>query len=118
MDFFGLFDKRNKKQDGSAYTESEVQELKENRQQAEEKADRAENPAKIGPDGEFDESGLAKRVYLAMDAAGIDGDIWVAQTGSKVIIKYNESAAELVERAEAIARDTKGCTEVESMPNT
>ncbi|MGB3200782.1 MAG: hypothetical protein WBA99_07760, partial [Nodosilinea sp.] len=50
--------------------------------------------AKVGVDGQFDESGLAKRVALAFDEAGLSDNVglWVAQTGSTVVLKYNPDA--------------------------
>ena len=47
------------------------------------------DPAKVGLDGKFDESGLAKRVAKALDDAGISDSVglWVAQTGSTVVFK-------------------------------
>lgn len=76
--------------------------------------------AKVGLDGKFDESGLAKRVAKALDDAGISDDVglWVAQTGSKVVLKYNDDAKGVLSQAEKVALGVDGATDVESLPNT
>ncbi|NJL02871.1 MAG: hypothetical protein HC838_15360 [Spirulinaceae cyanobacterium RM2_2_10] len=77
-------------------------------------------PEKVGLDGEFDESGLAKRVALALDDANISDDVglWVAQRGSTVVLKYNEDAKEVLARAQQVAQGVDGATAVETVPNT
>ncbi len=47
-------------------------------------------PEKVGLDGKFDESGLAKRVAKALDDANISDNVglWVAQSGSTVVLQY------------------------------
>lgn len=76
-------------------------------------------PEKVGLDGKFDESGLAKRVAKALDDADISDDVglWVAQTGSTVVLKYNEDAKAVLSRAEKAARGVKGAADVQSVPN-
>ncbi|MEB3211866.1 MAG: phospholipid-binding protein [Leptolyngbyaceae bacterium] len=77
-------------------------------------------PEKVGLDGKFDESGLAKRVAKALDDAGISDEVglWVAQTGSKVVLKYNDDAKAVLAQAERVAKGVEGATEVESLPNS
>lgn len=77
-------------------------------------------PEKVGLDGKFDESGLAKRVAKALDDAGISDDVglWVAQTGSTVVLKYNEDAKGVLAKAEQVANRVDGATSVETRPNT
>lgn len=77
-------------------------------------------PEKVGLDGEFDESGLAKRVAKALDDAGISDDVglWVAQKGSTVVLKYNDDAQSVLARAEQVAKGVEGATAVETTPNT
>ncbi|MEM7769432.1 MAG: hypothetical protein AAGA75_17200 [Cyanobacteria bacterium P01_E01_bin.6] len=77
-------------------------------------------PEKVGLDGKFDESGLAKRVAKALDDAGISDSVglWVAQTGSKVVLKYNDDAKAVLTQAESVAKGVDGATAVESLPNT
>lgn len=76
-------------------------------------------PEKVGLDGQFDESGLAKRVAKALDDAGISDNVglWVAQLGSTVVLKYNEDAKEVLDRAEKVAKAVEGATAVQTQPN-
>ncbi|MBE9108634.1 hypothetical protein IQ273_04285 [Nodosilinea sp. LEGE 07298] len=75
--------------------------------------------AKVGIDGEFDESGLAKRVALAFDEAGLSDSVglWVAQTGSTVVLKYNSDAESVLDQAKKIAMTVDGATNVTTQPN-
>ncbi len=77
-------------------------------------------PEKVGLDGNFDESGLAKRVAQALDDAGISDNIglWVAQTGSTVVLKYNPDAEGVLSRAEKVAKGVEGASSVNSVPNS
>ncbi len=74
---------------------------------------------KVGLYGNFDESGLAKRVAKALDDADISDEVglWVAQKGSVVVLKYNEDAKSVLAKAEQVAKRVDGATDVESMPN-
>lgn len=76
-------------------------------------------PEKVGLDGNFDESGLAKRVAKALDDANISDTVglWVAQKGSTVVLKYNEDAKSVLARAEQVAKGVEGATAVETTPN-
>lgn len=75
---------------------------------------------KVGLDGAFDESGLAKRVAKALDDANISDHVglWVAQTGSVVVLKYNPDAEGVLEQAKQVARGVEGATDVQAVPNT
>jgi osmotically-inducible protein OsmY len=77
-------------------------------------------PEKVGLDGNFDESGLAKRVAKALDDANISDHVglWVAQTGSAVVLKYNPDAASVLAQAEQVARGVDGATDVQAVPNS
>ena len=77
-------------------------------------------PEKVGLDGQFDESGLAKRVALALDNANISDDVglWVAQTGSTVVLKYNPDAESVLSKAEQVARGVDGADSVQTVPNS
>lgn len=77
-------------------------------------------PEKIGLEGSFDESGLAKRVAKALDDANISDNVglWVAQTGSVVVLKYNPDAKAVLTQAKEIAMKVEGATEVKTIPNT
>lgn len=75
---------------------------------------------KVGLDGKFDESGLAKRVAKALDDANISDNVglWVAQTGSTVVLKYNDDAKSILSKAEQVARSVEGATDVDTVPNS
>lgn len=77
-------------------------------------------PAKVGLDGNFDESGLAKRVAKALDDAGIADNVglWVAQTGSTVVLKYNPDAEGVLAQAEKVAQGVEGADAVNTVPNS
>ena len=76
-------------------------------------------PAKVGLDGKFDESGLAKRVAKALDDADVSDDVglWVAQEDSVVVLRYNEDAKGVLEQAKQIAAGVDGATSVTTEPN-
>lgn len=76
-------------------------------------------PEKVGIDGRFDESGLAKRVAKALDDAGISDDVglWVAQRSSTVVLKYNPDAESILARAKQVAKGVDGAEDVETVPN-
>ncbi len=78
------------------------------------------DPAKVGLDGQFDESGLAKRVAKALDDANISDTVglWVAQTGSTVVLKYNPDAQGVLEQAKQVAMSVDGATAVTTQPNS
>ena len=77
-------------------------------------------PEKVGLDGNFDESGLAKRVAKALDDAGISDSVglWVAQTGSTVVLKYNPDAESILAQAEQVAQGVEGATAVDTVANS
>jgi osmotically-inducible protein OsmY len=76
-------------------------------------------PEKVGLDGTFDESGLAKRVAKALDDANISDAVglWVAQTGSVVVLKYNPDAEAVLDQAKQVALAVEGATDVQITPN-
>jgi osmotically-inducible protein OsmY len=78
------------------------------------------DPAKVGLDGEYDESGLAKRVAKALDDAGISDSVglWVAQSGSTVVLKYNPDAEGVLEKAKQVAGGVEGASSVTTQPNS
>lgn len=77
-------------------------------------------PEKVGLDGSFDESGLAKRVAKALDDAGISDSVglWVAQTGNTVVLKYNPDAESVLAQAEQVAQGVEGAGSVNTVPNS
>lgn len=73
------------------------------------------DPERVGLDGQYDQSGLAKRVALAFDQDPQVTDIdtlWVAQTGTTVVLKGKAPAADL-ERLVSIARGVHGAENVD-----
>lgn len=83
-------------------------------------AEKSIPPEKVGLDGNFDESGLAKRVAKALDDANISDHVglWVAQTGSVVVLKFNPDAEAILEQAKQVAKTVEGATDVQTVPNT
>ena len=72
---------------------------------------------KIGLTGEFDESGLAKRVTLAFDEDSQLDDVetlWVAQLSSKVVLKGKVPSQAILDKMVAVARDVEGATAVDT----
>ncbi len=74
-------------------------------------------PERVGLDGKYDESGLAKRVVLAFDETPDLADedkLWVAQTGSKVVLKGKVSNQATLNKMVAIASKVHGATGVDT----
>ncbi|MGL5872229.1 MAG: BON domain-containing protein [Xenococcaceae cyanobacterium] len=72
-------------------------------------------PERLGLNGEYDDSGLAKRVALAFDEDGQLDDIdslYVAQTGSTVVLKGSVPSQEIIDQAVSIAQSVNGATDV------
>jgi osmotically-inducible protein OsmY len=74
-------------------------------------------PAKVGLNGEFDESGLAKRVALAFDEDPELDDVdtlWVAQLSSKVVLKGKVPSQQILNKMVSVANGVNGATEVDT----
>lgn len=74
-------------------------------------------PAKVGLNGEFDDSGLAKRVALAFDEDDAIDDIetlWVAQLSSKVVLKGKVPSQQILNKIVSVASKVDGATEVDT----
>lgn len=72
---------------------------------------------KVGLTGEFDESGLAKRVTLAFDETSDLEDVetlWVAQLSSKVVLKGKVPSQAILDKMVAVAKDVDGATAVDT----
>jgi hypothetical protein len=70
---------------------------------------------RVGLNGEYDQSGLAKRVALAFDedAALTNIDtLWVAQTGSSVVLKGTVPSQEILDQMVTLASGVSGATDV------
>jgi osmotically-inducible protein OsmY len=74
-------------------------------------------PERMGLNGEYDQSGLAKRVALAFDQDPQLDDIntlWVAQTGGTVVLKGKVPSQDILNRMVSVARSVNGATGVET----
>lgn len=74
-------------------------------------------PERLGLSGEYDQSGLAKRVALAFDEDNALDDIdtlYVAQTGGTVVLKGKVPSQEILSKMISVARGVSGATSVET----
>lgn len=74
-------------------------------------------PERVGLNGEYDDSGLAKRVALAFDNDPQLDDIdtlWVAQTSSKVVLKGKVPDRAILDKMVSVAKSVNGATEVDT----
>jgi osmotically-inducible protein OsmY len=74
-------------------------------------------PERVGLNGEYDQSGLAKRVALAFDQDQQLDDIetlWVAQTGGTVVLKGKVPSQDILNKMVSVARSVNGATAVDS----
>lgn len=74
-------------------------------------------PERMGLNGEYDQSGLAKRVAQAFDANPDVADIetvYVAQHGTTVVLKGTVPSQEIVTKLVTIAKSINGATGVET----
>ncbi|MFK8186057.1 MAG: phospholipid-binding protein [Phormidesmis sp.] len=72
---------------------------------------------KVGLDGEFDESGLAKRVTLAFDEDSQLDDIdtlWVAQTSATVVLKGKVPSQAILDKMVSVAKGVDGTDAVDT----
>ncbi|MGB3672666.1 MAG: phospholipid-binding protein [Phormidesmis sp.] len=71
---------------------------------------------KVGLDGKFDDSGLAKRVALAFDEDNQLDDIdtlWVAQTSATVVLKGKVPSQAILDKMVKVAKATDGADAVD-----
>jgi osmotically-inducible protein OsmY len=74
-------------------------------------------PERVGLNGEYDQSGLAKRVALAFDQDAQVKDVdsvFVAQTGGTVVLKGKAPSQAILDRLASIARGVSGATAVDA----
>lgn len=72
-------------------------------------------PERLGLNGEYDQSGLAKRVALAFDQDDTLDDLetlWVAQLGTVVVLKGKVPSQDFLDTAISIAKGVNGATDV------
>lgn len=74
-------------------------------------------PERVGLNGEYDQSGLAKRVALAFDEdpqlANID-TLYVAQTGGTVVLKGSVPSQDILNQMVSVAGGISGATSVDT----
>jgi hypothetical protein len=74
-------------------------------------------PERVGLNGEYDQSGLAKRVALAFDQDPDLDDIetlYIAQTGSTVVLKGRAPSQDILSKMVNVAKKIDGATAVET----
>lgn len=74
-------------------------------------------PERVGLNGEYDQSGLAKRVALAFDQDGQLDDIdtlWVAQLGTTVVLKGKVPSQDILNKMVTVANGVNGATAVDT----
>ncbi len=72
---------------------------------------------RLGLNGEYDQSGLAKRVAKAFDDDGQIDDVdtlWVAQTGGTVVLKGKVPSQDFLNKAKSVASGVRGATSVDT----
>ncbi|WP_366944933.1 BON domain-containing protein [Chamaesiphon sp. GL140_3_metabinner_50] len=72
-------------------------------------------PERMGVNGEYDQSGLAKRVAIAFDDDASVTDVetlWVAQTSGTVVLKGSVPSQEILDRMVELASGVSGTTDV------
>ncbi len=72
---------------------------------------------RVGLNGEYDQSGLAKRVAAAFDQDSSVADIetvWVAQTGGTVVLKGEAPSQDQLNRLIEIANEQNGTVAVDA----
>ncbi|MBE9030406.1 BON domain-containing protein [filamentous cyanobacterium LEGE 11480] len=72
-------------------------------------------PERMGLNGEYDQSGLAKRVAQAFDENPALDDIatvWVAQTGSSVVLKGKVPSQDMLNSLVSVASGVNGASSV------
>jgi osmotically-inducible protein OsmY len=74
-------------------------------------------PERVGLNGEYDQSGLAKRVALAFDQDAQLDDIdtlWVAQTSATVVLKGKVPSQDILNKMASVARSVNGAAAVDT----
>jgi osmotically-inducible protein OsmY len=69
-----------------------------------------------GPDGTYDQSGLAKRVVKAFDDQGVEDapHLYVSQHDTTVVFKGNVHSQEIIDQLVSIAKGVAGTTNVDT----
>ncbi|HEY9730903.1 MAG TPA: phospholipid-binding protein [Drouetiella sp.] len=71
---------------------------------------------RVGLMGEYDQSGLAKRVAKAFDDAGLDDHqtVWIAQTSATVVLKGKTKDQATLDKMVAVAKSVEGTKAVDT----
>jgi len=75
------------------------------------------SPERVGLNGEYDQSGLAKRVALAFDQDPMVADVdhvYVAQLGTTVVLKGQAPSQEILNKLVEIANNVNGASAVDA----
>ena len=75
------------------------------------------SPERVGLNGEYDQSGLAKRVALAFDEDSQLDDVdtlWVAQTGTTVVLKGTVPSQDILNKMVSVAQSVNGAADVDT----
>ncbi len=73
-------------------------------------------PERVGLDGQYDQSGLAKRVAATFDKQGIEDapHLYVAQTGTTVVFKGNVKSQAILDELAQVAAGVDGAQAVDT----
>ncbi|BAS59128.1 MULTISPECIES: BON domain-containing protein [Leptolyngbya] len=74
-------------------------------------------PERVGLNGEYDQSGLAKRVALAFDQDSQLDDVntlWVAQLGTTVVLKGSVPSQDILNKMIEVANGVNGASAVDT----
>lgn len=74
-------------------------------------------PERVGLSGEYDDSGMAKRVALAFDQDSSIDDVdtvYIAQTGTTVVLKGKAPSQEILSKMVSVARGVSGAAAVDT----
>lgn len=69
-----------------------------------------------GPDGNYDQSGLAKRVVKAFDDHGVEDapHLYVSQRDRSIVFKGNVHSQQIIDQLAEIAKAVEGTADVDS----
>lgn len=116
-----IFGKEEEKKATQSSSRSAATATREDRPQSQSQSQSKQEsiPAeRVGLNGEYDQSGLAKRVAKAFDDTPDLDDIetlWVAQTGTTVVLKGKVPNRQVLDKMVATAKRVKGASDVDTV---
>lgn len=114
-----IFGKEEEKKATQSSSRSAATATREDRPQSQSQSKQESIPAeRVGLNGEYDQSGLAKRVAKAFDDTPDLDDIetlWVAQTGTTVVLKGKVPNRQVLDKMVATAKRVKGASDVDTV---